>query len=56
MKSFGVTCYANKTFLAALPHLILVLAQFTEKIFFCILQNNIIWSLRRLNLRLWSAL
>ena len=56
MKSFGVICYANKTFPAALPHLILVLAHFTEKkIFFCIPQNNI-WSLRRLNLRLWSAL
>ena len=31
MKSFGVTCYANKTFPAALPHLILVLAHFTGK-------------------------
>ena len=42
MKSFGVICYANKTFPAALPHLILVLAHFTEKkIFFCIPQNNI---------------
>lgn len=55
MKSFGRTSYANETFPAALPHLILVLAHFTEKIFFCIPQNNI-WSLRRLNLRLLSAM
>ena len=55
MKSFGVTCYANKTFPAALPHLILVLAHFTEKNIFRIPQNNI-WRLRRVNLRLWSAL
>ena len=54
MKSFGVTGYANKTFPAALPHLIL--AHFTEKNIFLYSTEYHIWSLRRLNLRLWSAL